>query len=414
MEGSPVRGEYRKRNTHPNLEGHIQIFRSELTQLLSARLPNTEGFFALTDRSKGFHLPAWVRAHLERHPALYQKLEQGELVSISHTEEKPVPRPAASTQCNVLLIPVVDDAILFGVIGLVYPMDGPPLSNEVLETVRQFARFAAPVLAREETIDGLREELKSLKSLIQMRSHSQANLAHELRTPLAAVRGYARMILDGRAGEISNTQRDYLTVITENANRLIHLVSWMSHVAQQSAQNFKLSTFDLRNVWAECVASQEAALRQKSINLSQTIPDESFAIIGDQEKMSYVFSYLVAIALKLNHQEGRLTAEFSHGREQEVTIKITSNGDDIPSDMLGKIFERSVNAIPAVPPQNADVGEFSLSGIYDVIAMHGGRVFVSSKPGAGATFLFTLPAILIDEEEKSGHEQAVNSGRRRR
>lgn len=359
-------------------------------------------------------MPAWVRAHLERHPALYQKLEQGELVGISHTEENPVPRPAATARSNVLLIPIIDDSVLYGVIVLVYPMDGPHLSQEGLETARQFAHYAAPVLARQEEIEALREELKGLKSLIQMRSHAESNLAHELRTPLAAVRGYARMILDGRAGEISSTQRDYLTVITENANRLIHLVSWMSHVAQQSAQNFKLGTFDLRNVWADCVASQEAALRQKSINLTQHIPDESFVMICDQEKMSYVFSYLLAIALKLNHSAGRITAEFSHGREQEVTIKITSDGDDIPPEMLGKIFERSVNAIPAVPPHSADVSEFSLSGIYDVIAMHGGRVFVNSKPGTGTTFLFTLPAVTSDGEEKSGHEQAVNSSRRRR
>ncbi|HYR88864.1 MAG TPA: GAF domain-containing sensor histidine kinase [Terriglobia bacterium] len=414
MEGSPVRGEYRKRDTHPVREGKIQIFRAELTRLLSSQLPNTEGFLALIDKSRGLHFPAWVRVHLDRRPALYEKLERGEVVGISHTEENPVPRPAASARSNVLLIPVIDDTVLYGVIGLVYPMDGPHLSHEGLETVRQFAQHAAPVLAREEEIEALLQEIKSLKSLIRMGAHSQSNLAHELRTPLAAVRGYARMILDGRAGEISNTQRDYLTVITENANRLIHLVSWMSHVAQQSAHNFKLSTFDLRNVWTDCVASQEAALRHKSINLVQHIPDESFAMIGDQEKMSYVLSYLIAIALRLNHSEGRITAEFSHGREQEVTIKITSDGEDIPSEMLGKIFERSVNAIPALPPQNADVSEFSLSGIYDVIGMHGGRVFVNSKPGAGATFLFTLPAVVIDGEEKSDHEQAVNSSRRRR
>jgi signal transduction histidine kinase len=414
MEGSPVRGQYRKRDANPNQAGHTQIFHSELAQLLSSQLPHTEVFFALTDRSKGFHLPAWVRAHLERHPSLYQKLEQGELVGISHSEENPVPRPAGSVRSNVLLVPVIDDAILYGVIGLVYAVDGPHLSQEGLETVRRFAHYAARVLAAEEKIEALKVEVGTLKSLVRMHSHSQSNLAHELRTPLAAVRGYARMILDGRAGEISSTQRDYLTVITENANRLIHLVSWMSHVAQQTEQNFKLSTFDLRTVWADCLGSQEAALRLKSINLTQHIPDESFVIMGDQEKMSYVFSYLIALAMKLNHPEGRIIAEFSHGREQEVNIKITSDGDAIPSEMLGKIFERSVNAIPAVPPHNADVGEFSLSGIYDVIGMHGGRIFVNSKPGAGATFLFTLPAVISDGEEKSDHEQAVNFSRRRR
>jgi len=60
-----------------------------------------------------------------------------------------------------------------------------------------------------------------------------------------------------------------------------------------------------------------------------------------------------------------------------------------------------------------NVGEFHLSGIYDVVGRHGGRVFVS-KAGEGWTFLFTLPAVISDDEENFDNEQAINSGRRQR
>ena len=125
--------------------------------------------------------------------------------------------------------------------------------------IRQLAYDASPILARLQEIDKLRrenhelqntirsaskpnrdlarvlEEKSALHALIQMRSHLQANLAHELRTPLAAIRGYARMILDGRGGEVNSTQKDYLRIVTENTNRLIGLVSWMSYLAELTA-----------------------------------------------------------------------------------------------------------------------------------------------------------------------------------
>ena len=61
--------------------------------------------------------------------------------------------------------------------------------------------------------------------------------------------------------------------------------------------------------------------------------------------------------------------------------------------------------------QEPDGGELGLSDIYDIVGMHGGRFFVNSKTGQGVTFLFTLPAVESDGEEKLSHEQAINSGR---
>jgi signal transduction histidine kinase len=95
----------------------------------------------------------------------------------------------------------------------------------------------------------------------------------------------------------------------------------------------------------------------------------------------------------------------------DVTVKVSGTGQSIPPEKLSTIFERSFNAIAKPAAQNTDAGATSLSGVYDVVGMHGGRVFVSNTTGQGASFLFTLPAIIISGEEKS-HEQAINSGRR--
>jgi signal transduction histidine kinase len=439
MEGSPVRGQRKPPIMPLNECSGVEEFQAEFVRLARQEFKHAQVFFGLVDAdSKTSRLPAWIKVHLQRHPGLQQKLEHGEMAGISAVDENPgMLRPVATTRSSIVLIPMMSDGTLSAVIGLVSPLDEPPLSAEDLETARQLAYEAAPILARlleidrlrrdntellaksqiadraEEDIAALVDSRNALDAILQMRSHQQVNVAHELRTPLAAIRGYVRMILDGRGGEITEKQRDYLRIVTDNTNRLIALVGWMSYVAELSAQHFRLSRFDFRDIWNECARRSEPKLTAKNLKLKQQIADESFVMIGDREKLASVLDELVGLAARLAEERGTITVELTHGREREVSFKLAETGGEIPTDVLGRIFDRSFNAIVKPPAQSAQSSGMSLSGVYDVVGMHGGRVFVNSSAGQGAAFLFTLPAVISGGEE-TNHEQAVNSGRRRR
>ncbi|HYR41873.1 MAG TPA: HAMP domain-containing sensor histidine kinase [Terriglobia bacterium] len=436
MDGSPVRGEDKVGLTRLNQAKDTQTFQAELVRLIRADMTHTEVFFGLLDTdAKTLQLPAWVRSHLERHQGLALKLEQGAMVGISHTEENPVPRPASAARSSVVLIPVIDSSTLLGAIGLVSPLDGPHLSAEGIEAVRQMAHETAPILARLREIESLRRQTQEFArteeraaraegnfarvleaknhfdALLKIGWHVQSNIAHDLRTPLAAIRGYARMILDGRSGEINDTQREHLRIIIENTSRLIDVASWMNHVAELSAQHFHLNTFDLRQVWAESVRANQQSLADKSLKLTEQIPKESFEVIADREKVAYVFNELIAVAVKLSEKGSAITAKFSHGREREVAVKISANGSGIAPEALSKIFDRSFNSSVTPIMQNKHDAHINLSRVSDIVGMHGGRLFVNSPAGEGSTFLFTLPTVTVGGEDKS-HEQTVNFGRR--
>jgi len=438
MEGSPVRGQEKAPITRLNESSDIENFQAELVRLIASELHHTDVFFGLFEPStKTLQLPSWVKSHLERHPGLYEKLQKGEMAGISHAEENPVLRPASASRSSVVLIPVSANSSLQGAIGLVSPLDGPQVSAEETAAIRQLAYDVSPILLRLQEIQRLQQEnqrlSESLKevsgsdgeiaaliedkneldALIQMGSYLQANVAHELRTPLAAIRGYTRMILDGRGGEINATQKEYLRIVTENTNRLIGMVSWMSYVAELSSQHLKLSRFDLRDIWTEVTRANRQSFAKKSLTLNEQIPDESFLMVGDREKISYVLTEFLLAAAHLSSESSTIAAELSHGREKEVTVKVSEKGAVLSPDALSKIFERSFNTVTLPSVQNMDANAISLSGVYDVVGMHGGRVFVNSTAGLGTTFLFTLPAVSLGGEENS-HEQAVNSGRRRR
>ncbi len=284
-------------------------------------------------------------------------------------------------------------------------MDAPQLFQDDLEIVRQLANQAGPALTRLAEIERLRGENLAMKSLLGMRAHLQSNIAHELRTPLAAVRGYTRMILDGRAGQANETQKEYLRVVGDNTTRLINLVNWMTHVLEASADNFLLSRFDLRDVWNDC------AKAAPSLKIAEQIPDEPFTIVGDRQKIARIFEHLLAAAQKLATDESNTVVQFTRGREREISVKLSDSGAALPQELLTRIFDRSFSSVPMPLAQQPGGGELGLSDIYDIVGMHGGRFFVNSKTGQGVTFLFTLPAVDSGGEEKVSHEQAVNSGR---
>jgi signal transduction histidine kinase len=435
MGGSPVRGPSKLSIVQLNQVKTIQDFQGELIRLLRADLPHTEVFFGVRDReTRMLYVPAWVRLHLEKHPALAVKLEQGAMVGISHAEESSVPRPAAAARSSIVLIPVIDDDVLCGAIGLISPLDGAQLSVEDIESVRQLANDAAPILGRLQEIERLTarnqelagaaqrsvdvetnlgkvaNEKTHLDALLKIGWHVQSNIAHELRTPLAAIRGYARMILDGRTGEVTDTQRDYLRIINENTNRLINIANWMTHLADLSAQHFSLAPCDLGNIWADVLGKNQETIASKSLNFSERIPDQRFEIVGDAEKLSYAFNQLIGAAVKLSDSGATVSAEFSRGREQEVMVKISVSSSGVAPEALNKVFDGSVNAGTAGTPETDQIHK-SLTAVHEIVGLHGGRMFVNSTSGQGSTLLFTLPAITVGGEDKS-NEQAINISRR--
>ena len=112
---SSARGPHRWRKTWTNEAHDLQSYQSELVRIIASELPNTEVVFGQVESgSSALDLPAYLKAHLERHPALYAKLERGELVGISDVERAQIPRPVGAARSSVLILPVMNEGILHG------------------------------------------------------------------------------------------------------------------------------------------------------------------------------------------------------------------------------------------------------------------------------------------------------------
>src|SRR5207247_407817 len=102
-------------------------------------------------------------------------------------------------------------------------------------------------------------------------------------------------------------------IVTENANRLITLVNWMSHVLQYGSQHLKVAGADLVEIWTECLKRNQAAIAKKSIEIKQSIPDGPYMMICDRAKLEYVFNSLLANAIGNTNPGGQILIEFSRG-----------------------------------------------------------------------------------------------------
>ena len=213
-----------------------------------------------------------------------------------------------------------------------------------------------------------------VEPLDQTKSDLIANLAHDLRTPFISIRGYTKMMLEERVGPINNTQREYLTIVAENTNRVIQLLNDLLQLATK--QPLRLEPFDVCGLWGEVLGLVRPPALRKSIRITERIPAEPLVILGDRQKLMEVFAELLSNAVKITDQGGEIIVEVSNSNPEDITVKISGTGQSETSK-----------------PGSHDSLGTELSVVHDVIQLHGGRISVSSKTGEDIAFLITLPAL---------------------
>src|SRR5579859_6962529 len=138
------------------------------------------------------------------------------------------PEPAtlstdAITGPGIWMVPVLHDARIEALVGVVtQSADGPAPVGQV-DTLRALSRVSGPVVAALRDTHRLRRKVDELEALLQIKSSMMSYLSHELRSLLAAVRGYARRMADGRAGAVSEAAHQHLDVILRNTDKLLDL-----------------------------------------------------------------------------------------------------------------------------------------------------------------------------------------------
>ncbi len=254
---------------------------------------------------------------------------------------------------------------------------------EVVETPVELPGEGAPgalVVLRDVT--GLRE-------LDRLKSAFVATASHELKTPLTSMSMGVAFLKDRLAGRVSGVEADILGAVSEDVERLTDLVRDLLDLSKIDAGGLSLSLAPtpVADLVAQAVRGVGLPAHTAGVEVTADVPD-TLVVRADAPRVQHVLTNLLANALRFTDRGGHVAVS-ARPAGALVEITVADDGDGIPLDLQGRIFDRFVQAPGAKAAGGSGLG---LAICREIVEAHGGTIWVESAPGHGATFTFTLPA----------------------
>jgi signal transduction histidine kinase len=224
-----------------------------------------------------------------------------------------------------------------------------------------------------------------------MKSCFIANVSHELRTPLTSVLAYSELLLTYE-DPAPEKRREFLEVIHTESGRLTRLINEVLDISKIESGQLELrrEVVDLRSLIAASARACRQVIRQRGLCFELDVPEQLPLVLGDGDRLQQVIANLLNNAMKFTPAGTiRLTAR-DDGDSVLITVRDTGIGI-APEDQV-RVFEKfhQVGNIMTSKPSGTGLG---LAICRELVGAHGGRIWVESAPGAGSTFLVSLPTL---------------------
>jgi len=237
-------------------------------------------------------------------------------------------------------------------------------------------------------------ELEKMQEIDEVKTRFFTNISHEFRTPLTLVLSPLTQLM---ASEKDKNKKRTLSIIQRNAKRLLGLINELLDLSKLEAGKLKLSVakYDVTFLLRMITASFSSFADHRGIEFSVELPPNETFIYFDKEQLGKVVVNLLSNAIKFtpNH-EGAVNFN-ANVDDNCLTIKVENTGDPISETDQKKIFNRFYQANQNVDLAGTGVG---LALVKELVELHRGKIFVSSKEGL-TRFTLQIPVALSDFEE---------------
>ena len=265
----------------------------------------------------------------------------------------------------------------------------------ILDEASQLRAYSHALEEKSQSLERATAELRQaneqLKSLDRLKDDFMSSVTHELRTPLTSIRALSEMMRDDDSMEAAQRQQ-FLGIIVAEAERLSRLVNQVLDMAKIEAGHAEWhnTAVDMRELLEQAAGSMAEVLRERGVTLQLDLPPQVAPLQADADRITQVVLNLLSNAAKYAPREGGQVRLSLIDEEHGVTVQVQDNGPGIAPDQQGLVFEkfRQVAGDDHYRPGGTGLG---LPISRQIVEHFGGRMWLRSAPGEGATFGFSLP-----------------------
>ena len=232
------------------------------------------------------------------------------------------------------------------------------------------------------------------KQQMEFKNQFLSHVSHELRTPLTCIHQYVTLLLDGLAGPVSPDQCDHLKTVLKSVNQLHAMIRDLLEATRAETGKMRVQPrcIALDDLIRQTVAMMRPTADVKKVGLEIGIDQRLPSVHADPDRVLEVLINLVDNAIKFTPSGGAVVVQASivEADPSSVYISVIDTGRGIGPEAKALIFDRLYQDADSVDNNRSGLG-LGLFICKEIVRLHQGRIWVSSEPGQGSNFTFTLP-----------------------
>jgi len=285
--------------------------------------------------------------------------------------------------------------------------DQNALYQERIEYERSVISIHIAPVYRQDVFEGTVSVFRDITRDVEvdrMKSEFISTVSHELRTPMTSIKGYIDLMHDGMAGSLTDSQQQFLRTVKENADRLTLLVNSLLDISRLDTGMIKLALEPVAplDVIGQVVSILSPKAEAKGQSLTVLAQRPQPLVRADPSRMVQILTNLVDNAIKYTPSGGRIAID-TRCVDGFLHIQVRDDGMGISGPDQEKLFSRFFRAESALVSGAGGAG-LGLHITRSLVDLHGGDIWVESRPEHGSTFTFSMPLALPVQNAGGSHQ----------
>jgi signal transduction histidine kinase/ActR/RegA family two-component response regulator len=291
---------------------------------------------------------------------------------------------------TVMAAPMLLDDEVVGALNL-WRSRVEPFDERAITLITAFAAHAAVAIRNVQLVRALEQRSAELEVASRHKSEFLASMSHELRTPLNAIIGFSEVLLERMFGELNERQDEYLRDILGSGRHLLDLLNDILDLSKVEAGRMELdrSTFDVTDAVDYTLSMVRERAARRGVTLRRVPAEGTSEVHADELRVKQVLLNLLSNAVKFTPTGGTVTVT-TERVDGDVVVEVSDTGPGIPQADQERIFHAFQQGTRS--PSRQEGTGLGLTLCKRIVELHGGRIWLDSRPGEGSTFGFTIPS----------------------